>query len=53
MQPTESVRVWRDGRIGRLRLNRPAALNALDLATIRACQHALDAWRDDPHFMPW
>ncbi len=49
MQPTESVRVWRDGRIGRLRLNRPAALNALDLAMIRACQHALDTWRDDPH----
>src|SRR6187397_2680583 len=47
MEP--GVRVWRDGRLGRILLNRPKALNALDLPMIRACQQNLDAWRDDPH----
>ena len=36
------------GRVGHILLNRPAALNALDLAMIRAMAEALDAWRDDP-----
>ena len=38
----------RDGRAGRLLLNRPRALNALDIGMIRAVAAALDAWRDDP-----
>jgi enoyl-CoA hydratase len=44
----DSVIVRRDGRIGRILLNRPKALNALDLPMIRACARALDDWRDDP-----
>lgn len=43
-----SVSARRDGRVGRLLLNRPKALNALDLPMIRACAAALAAWRDDP-----
>src|SRR4051794_1952397 len=39
----------RDGRIGRIRLNRPKALNALDLDMIRGCTRILHAWADDPH----
>jgi enoyl-CoA hydratase/carnithine racemase len=35
--------------VGRLVLNRPQALNALDLPMIRACSQALENWRDDPH----
>lgn len=38
-----------DGRVGRICLNRPKALNALDLSMIRACAAALDDWRDNPH----
>lgn len=38
----------RQGRIGRITLNRPKALNALDLAMVRAVLQALDHWRDDP-----
>ena len=49
MESQESVVVRRDGRIGRILLNRPKALNALDLAMIRACTTALETWRDDPH----
>lgn len=44
----DSVIVARDGRIGRLTLNRPKALNALDLDMIRQLTAALDEWRDDP-----
>src|SRR6516225_2939990 len=48
--PDEStVIARRDGRVGRIVLNRPQALNALDLPMIRACTRALEAWRDDPH----
>ncbi len=43
-----SVIVGRQGRIGRLTLNRPDALNALDLEMIRRIALALDEWRDDP-----
>jgi enoyl-CoA hydratase/carnithine racemase len=35
------------GRIGHILLNRPAALNALDLGMIAAVMSALAAWRDD------
>ena len=45
-EPTVLAR--RQGRIGRITLNRPRALNALDLPMVRAIQAALDAWRDDP-----
>lgn len=38
----------RQGRIGRITLNRPNALNALDLAMVQAVHQALDKWRDDP-----
>ncbi len=38
----------REGRIGRITLNRPRVLNALDLPMIRAVAGALDEWRDDP-----
>ncbi len=44
----ESVVATREGRIGRLLLNRPKALNALDLGMIRALATALAGWRDDP-----
>ena len=46
---TETTVVARtDGRVGRILLNRPKALNALDLDMIRAIQAALDFWRDSP-----
>jgi enoyl-CoA hydratase len=43
-----SVIASREGRIGRILLNRPRALNALDLGMIRATTMALDGFRDDP-----
>ena len=49
MDSDDTVIVRRDGRVGRILLNRPKALNAIDLPMIRACARALDAWRDDPH----
>ncbi|GAA4429439.1 enoyl-CoA hydratase/isomerase family protein [Georgenia halophila] len=42
-----SVRSWVDGRTGRIELDRPQALNALDLDMIRSLHQVLDAWRDD------
>jgi enoyl-CoA hydratase len=42
-----SVIATRDGRIGRITLNRPKALNALDLPMINSIAAALAAWRDD------
>ena len=48
--PTEpSVITRHDGRAGRILLNRPKALNALNLTMIRAISHALQVWHDDPH----
>lgn len=44
----QSVTASRDGRIGHILLNRPKALNALDLDMMRAMQAALADWRDDP-----
>ena len=38
----------RQGRIGRITLNRPKALNALDLSMVRAIAAAVGPWRDDP-----
>jgi enoyl-CoA hydratase len=48
MPDEKTVIAQRDGRVGRIVLNRPQALNALDLTMIRACTRALAAWRDDP-----
>lgn len=45
-EPTVLAR--RQGRIGRITLIRPKALNALDLGMIRAVAAALAAWRDEP-----
>ncbi|MGK4904316.1 enoyl-CoA hydratase/isomerase family protein [Streptomyces albus] len=49
MPETEpTVLAAKDGRVGRLVLNRPQALNALDLEMVRRVAAALDAWEDDP-----
>ncbi|MDE2018381.1 MAG: enoyl-CoA hydratase/isomerase family protein, partial [Hyphomicrobiales bacterium] len=39
----DGLRTWREGALGRLRLARPLALNALDHALVRALQRGLDA----------
>jgi enoyl-CoA hydratase/carnithine racemase len=49
MDSDDTVIARRDGRAGRILLNRPQALNAIDLPMIRACAQALAEWRDDPH----
>ncbi len=49
MPNEQSVIARRDGRAGRILLNRPRALNALDLEMIRALTLALTEWHDDPH----
>jgi enoyl-CoA hydratase len=47
-QPAEpTVLVHRTGGLGRLTLNRPRALNALDLGMIESLAAALDAWEHD------
>ena len=38
----------REGAAGTLLMNRPKALNALDLGMIQDFQQALDRWKDDP-----
>jgi enoyl-CoA hydratase/carnithine racemase len=43
-----SVVAARDGRVGRVRLNRPKALNALDIGMIRAITAALREWSEVP-----
>ncbi|MCD0485486.1 enoyl-CoA hydratase/isomerase family protein [Streptacidiphilus sp. ASG 303] len=42
------VRTDTAGGVGRLVLDRPSALNALDLPMVRALSSALLRWRDDP-----
>jgi enoyl-CoA hydratase len=49
MPSEDTVIARRDGRVGRILLNRPKALNAIDLPMIRACSRALEQWRHDPH----
>ena len=49
MTAEDTVVTSRDGRVGRILLNRPRALNALDLHMIRACAAILETWREDPH----
>jgi enoyl-CoA hydratase len=49
MTSEATVVTSRNGRVGRILLNRPRALNALDLPMLRACAAVLETWRDDPH----
>jgi enoyl-CoA hydratase len=42
------VLIRTEGRVGRLTLNRPQALHALNTGMCRAMTEALLAWRDDP-----
>jgi enoyl-CoA hydratase len=44
----QAVLAWREQRVGRIRLNRPAVLNALDLNMVRLIRAALDDFRADP-----
>ncbi|MES2059341.1 MAG: enoyl-CoA hydratase/isomerase family protein, partial [Pseudomonadota bacterium] len=44
--PTETL-AYRDGAAGRLRLNRPKALNALNLPMVQQMTRALLDWRED------
>jgi enoyl-CoA hydratase len=45
---SESVKAYVDGRVGRLVLSRPAALNALNQDMLRALTAALGIWRHHP-----
>ncbi len=45
---TDEVIIRRDGRAGRLTLNRPKTLNALTWPMVKAIAAALSAWRSDP-----
>jgi len=46
--PAEELRAWREGAVGRIRLERPKALNSLTLAMVRAFEAALDDFEADP-----
>ena len=46
--PTAELRAWREGAVGRIRLERPKALNSLTLAMVRAFEAALDDLEADP-----
>ncbi len=48
MTTEHSLITGRDGRAGRILMNRPKVLNALDLPMIRAMTKILLEWRDDP-----
>ena len=50
MEPsaTDEVLIRREGRAGRITLNRPKTLNALTYAMVGQIWDALVAWRDDP-----
>jgi enoyl-CoA hydratase len=45
---TDEVLIRRQGRAGRLTMNRPQALNALTLGMVRQMASALLGWRSDP-----
>jgi len=45
---TDDVMIATEGRVGRIRLNRPKALHALNTAMCAAILEALEAWRTDP-----
>ncbi len=44
---TDAIVIRREGRVGRVTLNRPAALNALTHGMCLALERALDDWRTD------
>ncbi|MCX6502563.1 MAG: enoyl-CoA hydratase/isomerase family protein [Microbacterium sp.] len=44
----DGVRVRTERAVGRLTLDRPRALNALDIHMVRRLQQTLDTWRSDP-----
>ena len=48
MTTEKSLITGRDGRAGRILMNRPKSLNAIDLPMIRAMTKILLEWRDDP-----
>lgn len=50
MQPsaTDEVLIRREGRAGRITMNRPQALNALTHSMVGSIRVALDAWQVDP-----
>ena len=45
---SDDVLIRREGRAGRITMNRPAALNALTLGMVRQIWAALTAWVGDP-----
>ncbi len=45
---TDKILATIEGRAGRLRLNRPEALHALDLDMVREMTEALQGWQHDP-----
>lgn len=42
------ILIRRDGRAGRITLNRPKAMNALTMGMVREMTAALESWRNDP-----
>jgi enoyl-CoA hydratase len=46
--PSDEVLIRREGRAGRITMNRPKALNALTYPMVGRIWNALLAWRDDP-----
>ena len=47
-RPSDEVLIRREGRAGRITMNRPAALNALTYSMVGRIWEALTAWQDDP-----
>jgi enoyl-CoA hydratase/carnithine racemase len=49
----QTVETWREGRAGRIRLNRPKALNALDLEMVTRIKAAVEEFGAEPqvHFL--
>lgn len=47
-QSTDDVVIRREGRAGRITMNRPKALNALTYGMMMEIERALLAWKDDP-----
>ena len=45
---SEDVLTFTEGRVGRIRLNRPRAIHALNTGMCQAILDALAAWHDDP-----
>jgi enoyl-CoA hydratase/carnithine racemase len=49
MTEDDAIITRRDGRVGRILLNRPRVLNTLTLDMVRTFTRTLDEFRDDPH----